>query len=246
MRTKFAIIAALWNVLAVGGPAHAFTDYRDCLGQVQADPAAALPEAREWARLNIGGAPARHCYAMALLATGAALSAADELVNAAVEEPGLANAERARLMVQAGEILLEAGEELSPALIAEQAVSLDPKGAGPIGLRGRVKLAGGNANGAIADLDEALRIGGPDARLLTSRAAARRQAGQATAARDDALWATELDKTLPEAWLERGRAEALVGARHEARQSFLKAIDLSRESPTARAAQLALQKMDAK
>ncbi len=242
-----AIILCL-GVLAAAGfarPAAAVTDYDACLGLIETDLDRALSESEAWARIGQGGVLARHCYALALLAKGAPLSAADELMAAAAEEPGLTNTERANLMVQAGEILLEAGEDLSPAIVAEQAISLAPKSASAIGLRAAVKLSADNYAGALNDLDDALTIGGPNASLLALRAAARLKLGRNTSARGDAVWATELDPELPEAWLQRGLAEAALKDRHSARQSFLTVIKLARGTTLARAAQVALQKMDA-
>lgn len=243
MRAMILSLATLTLSLPVSN-AHAVGDYVACLDLIERDPQAALTEAGDWGRFGGGGAPARHCYALALLASGAPLSAADELMAAAVEEPGLNDLERSRLFVQAGEILLEAGEDLSPAIAAEQAIKLAPKNADAVGLRGAVKLKADNFRGAIADLDQAVALGGPRANYLTLRAAAKRRLGRMTAARDDAVWATELDAEDAHAWMERGRSEAAVDDRHNARQSFLRVMDLARGSDLARAAQLALQRMD--
>ena len=237
------IVAACVAALPQSAPA--VDAYDTCLVLIEQDAKQAVKEAGEWARYGKGGVLARHCYALALLASGAPLSAADELMAAAVEEPGLSNLERSNLMVQAGEILLDAGEDLSPAIAAEQAIRVAPKNPQAIGLRAAVKLAGGQAAAALTDLDAAIAAGGPKANLLTLRASAKRLLGRATAARDDALWATELDPDSPKAWMERGRAEAQVQDRHNARQSFFKVMDLAKGTDLARAAQLALQRMDA-
>ena len=225
-------------------PAWAVEDYKACLNLIEQDKAQAVTEAGEWARYGKGGVLARHCYALALLATGAPLSAADELMAAAAEEPGLSDIERSNLMVQAGEILLDAGEDLSPAIAAEQALRLAPQNPAAVGLRAAIKLAGGNHGGALKDLDAAISVGGPKAEYLTLRAAAKRLSGQGTAARDDAVWATELDPNYARAWMERGRAEAMIRDQHNARQSFFKVMDLAKGTDLARAAQLALQRMD--
>ncbi len=239
-----AFIVAVLGVGLVTGPAWAVNDYEACLTLIEQDPQKALTEAGTWARYGNGGTPARHCYALALLASGAPLSAADELMAAATEEQGLTDNERSRLFVQAGEILLDAGEDLSPAIAAEQAVKLSPNSADAIGLRGAVKLKADDYTGALNDLNRSIKLGGPQANYLTLRASAKRRLGRATAARDDAVWATEIDPASAHAWLERGRAEAAVQDRHNARQSFLKVMDLARGSNIARAAQLALQAMD--
>ena len=244
MRASILAVSLSIGLCAFALPARAVDDYKSCLVLVELDAKKAVTEAGEWARFGTGGVLARHCYALALLASGAPLSAADELMAAAAEEPGISVLERSNLMVQAGEILLDAGEDLSPAIAAEQAIRLAPKNPQALGLRAAIKLAGGNAAGALGDLDAIIASSGPTEGLLTLRAAAKRVLGRATAARDDALWATELDPNSPKAWMERARAEALVKDRHNARQSFFKVMDLAKDTPLARAAQLALQRMD--
>ena len=231
-------------VFAAATSARAIDDYTACLALIDQDKTQALTEAGEWARFGKGGVLARHCYALALLANDAPLSAADELMAAAIEEPGLSELERSNLFVQAGELLLEAGEDLSPAIAAEQAVRLAPKNPRAVGLRGAIKLQAGQHRAALTDLDAAIALADPTAELLTLRARAKRLMGQGTAARADALWATELDPKSPRAWMERGRAEAMVQDRHNARQSFFMVIDLAEGTELARAAQLALQRMD--
>lgn len=231
-------------ILTAAGPARAVDDYASCLALIDLDKKRALTEAGEWARYGTGGVLSRHCYALALLANGAALSAADELMAAAVNEPGLSDLERSNLFVQAGEILLEAGEDLSPSIAATTAVKLAPKNPKAIGLRAAVKFQAGQYQAALADLEAAIALDKPTAELLTLRAAAKRQLGQGTAARDDAAWATELDPDSASAWMERGRAEASIRDRHGARQSFFKVMDLAKGTELARAAQLALQRMD--
>ena len=64
-------------------------------------------------------------------------------------------------------------------------------------------------------------------------------------ARDDANFATELAPERAEAWLERGRIETKLGDKTRARGSLLRAIELGRDGKIGRAAQLALQRMEA-
>jgi tetratricopeptide (TPR) repeat protein len=241
------MIAGLGAVaMAAGLATHAAAveDYDACVSLVEADPARAEREAGDWARFG-GGAPARHCYALALIAIGAPISAADEMVAAASEEPGLSDLARSDLLAQAGELLVEADDDLIAALVAEQAVRLAPTNGRALGLRAAVRLRAGEVRAALRDLDEAIRAGPPTGRLLTLRAACHRRLGSATAARADALYATELSPDHAPAWVERGRAEAKLGDRHAARQSFLRAIDLDRDGRLGQAARRALQRMEA-
>lgn len=234
---------ALWAFGAVS--AFALDDYDTCLTLIQSDPQAAEREAGDWVRYGGGGAAARHCYALALLAIGADGRAAEELIGAAVEEPGLTDEARADLLVQAGELLIEDDDLLTATVVAEQARRLAPRRAGVLGLSGAIKLANGDTAAGIRDLDAALDAGGAEARWLLRRAAAHRQRGRLVAARDDATFALEQSPDDPTAWLEYGRILAGLGDKPAARQSLLRAVSLDRNGRVGRAAQIALQRMDA-
>ena len=222
-----AAIAAL-SLVMLASPVAAVETYDDCVAMIAADPHAAEQAAGDWARFGGGGPAARHCYALALVAIGAPLRAADELLGIAAEEPELSDPARADILVQAGDLLVEAGDTVTAAIVAENAVRLTPKGAGALGLRASVRLAGRAFDAALRDLDTAL-VRAPEApRLLMLRASAYRQTGKLIAARDDAGFATELAPDDPRAWLERGRIEARMNDRNGARRSLLRAIDLDR------------------
>ena len=234
---------AFWAIASL--PGFAVEDYDACLALIQADPARAEQEAGEWARYGNGGAAARHCYALALLAIGADGRAADELIGAAIEEPGLSDDARADLLVQAGELLVENEDLLTASVVAEQARRLAPRNAGVLGLGGAVKVANGDFAAGIRDLDAAVDAGGANALWLLRRAAAHRQRGRLVAARDDAAFALEQAPDDPSAWLEYGRILAGLNDKPGARQSLLRAVELDRGGKIGRAAQIALQRMDA-
>ena len=241
----FAVATALTaSVAATGGPAAAVDDYDGCIGLIEGDPALASREAAAWIGAG-GGAPARHCRALALIATGAESSAVDELLGIAAEEPDLSPQARAEVLVQAGEMLLDQGDTVTASTVAGQALALAPGDPGATGLAAAASLADGDAAGALRALDTALAGGEPTPRLLLLRAAAQRQLGQLVAARDDAEHATELAPELASAWLERGRAAAGLGDRPDARDAFLRAIELDREGEVGAAARTALQRMEA-
>ena len=90
-------------------PARAVDDYDICLDMIASDPLRAEREAGEWARYG-GGAGARHCYALALIAIGAPSRGIDELLGIAAEEPDLEPDARADILAQAGDLLLEEGD----------------------------------------------------------------------------------------------------------------------------------------
>ncbi|MEM7210888.1 MAG: tetratricopeptide repeat protein [Pseudomonadota bacterium] len=239
-------LAALMILTAVvqAGPAQAVEDYDVCLDMITTDAAGAEREAGEWARFG-GGAPARHCYALALIAIGAQSRGIDELLGIAAEEPDLEAPARADILIQAGELLFEEGDQITANVVAEQALRLDARNAGALALRARVKLDAGDVRAALRDLEGALKERPGTARFLSLRASAHRRLGRNVAARDDAAFATEQAPGDASAWLERGRAEAALKDLNAARYSFLEAIDLDREGEIGQSARRALQRMDA-
>ncbi|MEM6661681.1 MAG: hypothetical protein AAF666_05825 [Pseudomonadota bacterium] len=239
MRVAIMAAAALF-----AGPALAVDDYDDCLALLAQDPVRAEQEAGDWARFG-GGAPARHCYALSLLELGAVGTAIDELIGIASEEPDLEKPERAAMLVQAGELLLDENDDLTAQVVAEQAVQLDPNSRDGFGLRGALKLRAGEPRAALRDLNIALEGGRVNARFLSLRSAAKRRLGRLIAARDDSIYATEVAPDSARVWLERGRVETALDDKPSARQSFLRAIDLSRGQELEALAQLALQRMEA-
>ena len=241
MRSPFPLAAAL--ATAISTPAVSLT-YDDCIVLVANDPEKAAVEAERWSRAD-GGAPARHCQALALLAQGAETQAADLMIEIAATERTLPDEVRGTILVEAGEILLDTGALDAANRAASRALSLVQNPRGPLTLSARVKAERDDWQGAVSDLDRALAAGDPDAEILVLRASAQRQMGAHVAARSDLLWATELDPALPSLWLERGALAEETGAKDEARAAYLKAIDLDREGAVGATAQLRLQRMDA-
>ena len=242
MRAMFFGLMGFWAMLP---SAWAFDDYDGCLAMIAQDPQQAERLAGDWARFGNGGAPARHCYALALLEIGAPSKAIDELLGIAAEESSLTDPARSDVLVQAGDLLLEEGDDLTASVVAEQALRLTPKSGNALGLRAAVRIAKGAFADALTDLNEAISRDGPTPRLLLLRASAHRQSGGLIEARDDATYATELAPELAAAWLERGRVEARIRDRDSARDSLLEAIALDRDGKIGKTAQNVLQRMEA-
>ncbi len=112
-------------------------------------------------------------------------------------------------------------------------------------LSAALRLADGDASGAVTELDAAMANGGPTGRLLVLRSAAERRLGDLVAARDNSQHATELAPDSASAWLERGRVSARLGDREDARDALLRAISLDRGGKLGLAAQNVLQRMEA-
>ncbi|MEM7423055.1 MAG: tetratricopeptide repeat protein [Pseudomonadota bacterium] len=238
--SRFLVIFA---ALFFPGAGHAVEAYDDCIALIAQDGPRAVREAGEWARFG-GGAPARHCYAIALNENGASSRAADELLAIVDEEPDLKEDASAAILVQAGEILLELGDVLTARRVARQALRLSPGLVSALRITARSQIQTGDLQSAVDNLDRALSLRPGDPVLLVLRAAVHRQRGSLIAARDDAVFATEAAPREPSAWLERGRIAERMQDRDLARQAYLRAVDLDREGPTGRAARIALQRME--
>lgn len=239
-----AMVLGVSVMMAMAGPAQAVDDYDTCLSLIAQDADKAQRDAGHWARFGGGGAPARHCYALALIEAGAPLRAADELIAIAQEEPNLPNRARADLLIQAGELLVSRDQPLTAGVVADGALQLVPDDPAALGLRAAVLLENDKPRAAHAVLTKALAKAPKSVTLLLRRSRAHRAMGNDVAARDDASFATEQAPDSAPAWAERGRAEAALGFKADARQSFLRAIGLDRKGPVGRAAQVDLQRME--
>ena len=239
------IVLTLVFATVISGPARAGL-YDDCIALIDADPANAESEASRWIQSG-GGAPARHCRALALQALGAGRKAAELMIAIATDERTLPDEVRAEMLIEASYIYLGLDELALGASVAAQALPLAPEPRPVLALSAEIKAARGNWRGAVGDLDAALAQGEPDAELLVLRASAQRRLGDRVAARADLLWAVELAPDLASIWLEQGALDAANENPDAARTSWLKAIELDSEGDgvVADAARLNLLKMEA-
>lgn len=234
--------------ILIAGPAGAVEDYDACVGLIATDAQQALREATGWANFG-GGAAARHCRALALVATGAGSQAIDELLGIAAEEPDLTPQARAAVLAQAGEMLMDEGDMVTARAVSAQALTLAPTEPDAVALGASLRLAEGDAAGAKAMLDAALAGwnagAAPSPRLLVLRAAADRALGRMAAAREDAVRATELAPGMASAWLERGRVAVRIGDKDDARSALLRAVELDQNGEVGATARLVIQRMEA-
>jgi hypothetical protein len=210
LRTIIPVVALVFGLIgASAGPATAGT-YDDCVALAGSDPARAEIAAHRWAR-DGGGAAAQHCRALALLAQGAELRAAELMVAIAADDRTLPDEVRSEMLIEAGEIYLGLGELALGRSVASRALLLARAPRAALTLSARLKAERGDWRGAVNDLDGALARGEPDAGLLVLRASAKVHLGERVAARADLLWAAEIAPELSSVWLERGALEALSG-----------------------------------
>lgn len=218
--------------------------YDECIALVASDPGRAEVEALRWAEVG-GGAPAKHCRALALIAQGAERRGAELIIEIATDDRTLPDEVRSELLIEAGQIYLALGDTGPGLGAASRALQLarDPRAA--LVLSARLKADQGDWKGAVSDLDGALARGEPDAEMLVLRASARLHLGEKIAARGDLMWAAEIAPDLASVWLERGTLEEASDDRDAARAAWLRAIELDRDGIIAEAARLRLQSMEA-
>jgi tetratricopeptide (TPR) repeat protein len=239
------IVLVLTFAIGIPGQASAGI-YDDCVALTATDPAQAENQATRWIQSG-GGAPARHCRALAMLALGAEYKAAGLMVAIATDDRTLPDEVRADMLIEAGEIYLGLGELSLGSSVVTQALSLAPEPRAALTLSAQLKAAQGDWRGAVGDLNDALSGGQSDADLLVLRASARRRLGDQVAARADLSWAAELAPDLASIWLEQGILEAASQNPDAARAAWLKAIELSNDEDgvVGEAARLRLQRMEA-
>ncbi|MCI4665340.1 MAG: hypothetical protein MRY74_11520 [Neomegalonema sp.] len=197
--------------------------YKDCMALIRKDATKALEAAAKWRAIG-GGALARHCGAIAMIATDAELNAARELTELGVSGGvGFTESDRAAALSLAGDLWLRL-EQPKLALKAFAASTKLGKDNRRIQLgSARAHAMLGEWKSAIGYLDLMIGAEQSDVEALTLRAAARRSAGDAKGALADAKKATEFAPKVALAWFERGAAERALGDRAAARKSWLTA-----------------------
>ncbi|MFO1187210.1 MAG: hypothetical protein U1E87_07010 [Alphaproteobacteria bacterium] len=199
-----------------------------------------------------GGAPAKHCHALALIETGHADEAATRLEALAKARGGFGDDLRQEVLIQAGNAWLIAGNARAAAADLTAAIELArlaklPAAAEATALadRARARILANDTKNARADLDAAIKLL-PTAAALTTRARLERLARERGAASTDVARALKLDPQFAEAYLERGRLLVLMRDRDAARKDFLQASLLAGAGPVADAAQNELAALDVK
>lgn len=239
--SQFAIAALL---AALSATAQADPDrYRECIALVNENPDKARETAAQWAATG-GGGLARHCAAIALIAQGAELAAAEELTRLGAEGGGIGEADRVSALMLAGDLWLRNGQTTLAGKVFERAALLAPDAPDPLVGQAKAAAAEQSLQEADALLTAALELDPNDAEALTLRAAARRSLGDPAAALVDAQSATERAPDAALAWFERGAAERGLEAKDAARESWLRAIALDPDGEAGELARVNLQRME--
>lgn len=226
-------------------PANPSHTYEVCLMTAKSTPESGFEMAGKWLALG-GGAPARHCEAVALVGMKEYAEAARRLE--ALAPQSREESVRAGVLAQAGQAWLLAGE-LSRALDAQTAAL----GAMPVRNRQHADILvdraathadAGQYPEAVLDLDASLTIEPRNPDALAFRASARRHLGDTDRALADADQAIALDPQNVTGLLERGLIHRLNGKPDDARRDWLRIIQIAPDSEAGKAARANIEEMD--
>ncbi len=224
-------------------PAEQAGDYADCMAEARDAPDTAFERAQTWADLG-GGAPARHCAAVALIGLGQFEEAAQSLEDLALDLRSDDSALRADLLAQAGQAWLLAGKPERAYGAQTTALELTPEDPDLWIDRSLALAAAQNYWEAIDDLNRAAELGPPRADLLIFRASAYRYVDAPELAMEDVERALRLDPDNLEGLLERGNLRRVAGDEGGARNDWLRILEIAPDSPAAAAARRNLEKLD--
>ncbi len=200
---KFAFFAALAAV-AAGNQSDA--RYHECVALVANDIAAGRKVAQRWASEG-GGADARHCLAIADIAAGFPKLGAARLEDIAERKDAGDDLVRARLLAQASEAWIEAGETDFAAAAVAAAFELAPD-AGELHLTAaKVDSAKENWQQAIKSVDTAEKKGFVSVETYLIRARAYQALGDFQLAAEDVVSALTIDPTNLDALVLRGEIQ---------------------------------------
>lgn len=216
--------------------------YARCMALAQEKPTEGWEESLAWAGLG-GGAPAKHCGAVALIGLkqyGEAATRLENLARTGHEKAGL----RAGMLAQAGQAWLLEGAPERAYAAQTAALALTPGAPDLLVDRAETQAALKNYKGALADLDQAL-AGAPNrADALVFRAAAKRYLDDLKGARIDIDRALAIAPTNADGWLESGILKRLSGDKKGARADWMKVLDLAPDSPAGDVARRNMELLD--
>jgi len=219
--------------------------YDTCIKAALGDPKSGFERAIEW-RDTGGGAPAKHCVAVALYALGEYGEAATRLEALVNEGGGLQKSLRIALLGQAGEAWMADDQYDRAKAVLSAAIKLSPDDLGLLLQRSLAEAWSHEYFEAIDDLNRVIELKPDHVDALAYRATAYRYVGSLELASDDVERALKVKPDHPGALLERGIIRRLSSNDKGAREDWMKVIRLSPESAAADAARTNLEKLDVK
>jgi tetratricopeptide (TPR) repeat protein len=217
--------------------------YDACMRQARETPAEGLKTAQAWDKQG-GGAPARHCEAVALLALGKSRQAADLLEKVADEQlkanqPKLA----AQLLGQAGQAWLMAGDKDKAFAAQNRGVGLAPDDVDLRVDRGLTRAYQKRYWEALDDFSEAHEQAPQRADIMVLMASAYRYVEAFDLARDLVEQALAIEPNNPDALLERGILRRLANDKTGAKSDWERVVQIAKGTPAADAAQANLKRL---
>lgn len=209
--------------------------YDRCLAMLRTDPEDARAFAETWEAAG-GGEGARHCAALALLASGEVEHGAERLEQLARSSHGSAAA-RAAVFAQAGQAWMLLGNTGRAYAAATMALTLTPDDLDLLVDRAVALGSMGRYADALEDLNRAVTLDPNRAEPLIFRAAALRHLDRVDEALRDVEKALVLAPENAEALLERGILRQFMGDAAGAKADWEKVVALAPDSPAADLAQ---------
>jgi len=216
--------------------------YKFCLDMARAYPAQGFEFSGKWVG-QLGGEPAKHCQAVALLGLREYAEAAarlQELAQTSKQDKPV----RAGLLAQAGQALLLAEQFEQAYALQTAALELLPRDPQLLMDRAGTLAAAKNYWQAIDDLNVVIEIEPRNAEALALRASAYRMVEADDLAYDDAARALAIDAGNISALLERGNLSRMKGDTAAARKDWMKILELSPDGDAASAARANIEKLD--
>lgn len=239
-----AILTALASAATAQGLGPApESDYAACMAMVQAQPRKAFEQAEIW-HAQGGGQAARHCAAVALIGLGRHVEAGQRLEALADEMLASAVEPRARVLAQAGQAWLMAGEGGKAERVYSRALTLTPDDVEILIDRSIALAISGQYWEAVDDLNRAHDLAPGRADVLVLRASAYRSLEASDLAADDLERALALDPDNPDGLLERGILRRQAGDAEGARADWSRILETAADSPAAQAARTNLKYLD--
>jgi tetratricopeptide (TPR) repeat protein len=227
-------------------PEEAPANYQLCLSTARSFPEQGFELAGRWEGLG-GGEPAKHCAAVALIGLHQYAEAASRLEDLAAASKQSADI-RAELLSQAGQAWF-LGDDNDHAYAAQSAALKlappnSPLAATLLTDRAATLADAGKYDDAVTDLTAALAAQPKNVDALTFRANAYHDLDKNDLALADAERAVALDGNNAEARLMRGILYVQAGRNADARQDWLKVLQIAPTSDAARSARDNLAQLD--
>ena len=221
------------------------SEYAACLKLLDHDAAAAFESALAWRDIG-GGAPARHCAALALVRLGQPAEAATRLEALAADMADARPWLRAGVLAQAGQAWLTADQPERAYAAFTVALEITPEAPEIYIDRAQALAQAGAFWEAIDDLGQAIELAPGRADAYAFRASAYRYIDNLELALDDAERALALAPDDPIARLERGNIRRLQGDDAGARADWLRVLSVAPGGHAADDARTNLERLDVK